>query len=244
MAEAAAAAPGLRVGRVLNLAFHILLRGAPKYIALMAVVWLPQLLYSLFAAAAVVRWGGQSAQQVIDGFLLLALNSLSDAVVLYGAFQDMRARPFGFGQSLAKGLARFLPVLGLSIAVGLGELFGLVLLIVPGLIFMTMWSVAPPACVVEGRGPFDALRRSAFLTEGYRWKVFAIVLLIGVVTAIVSGVAEVIFAQVGDRAATIADFVVNVVIGAWQSVVVAVLYHDLRVAKEGIDIDGIAAVFD
>ena len=31
---------------------------------------------------------------------------------------------------------------------------------------------------------------------------------------------------------------------AFSSVVIAVAYHDLRVAKEGVDIEQIAAVFD
>ena len=36
----------------------------------------------------------------------------------------------------------------------------------------------------------------------------------------------------------------DALMGAYQSIVVAVAYHDLRVAKEGVDIDHIASVFD
>jgi hypothetical protein len=35
-----------------------------------------------------------------------------------------------------------------------------------------------------------------------------------------------------------------VAIGAFGSIIVAVIYHDLRVARDGIDIERIAAVFD
>jgi hypothetical protein len=36
----------------------------------------------------------------------------------------------------------------------------------------------------------------------------------------------------------------SAIIGAFGAVVVAVVYHDLRAAHEGIDVDRMAAVFD
>jgi hypothetical protein len=36
----------------------------------------------------------------------------------------------------------------------------------------------------------------------------------------------------------------DALMGAYQSIVVAVAYHDLRVVKEGVDIEHIASVFD
>jgi len=49
---------------------------------------------------------------------------------------------------------------------------------------------------------------------------------------------------VGTVAGSILTLVWSAVLGAFSSVVVAVSYRQLRVAKEGVDIEQIAAVFD
>jgi hypothetical protein len=48
----------------------------------------------------------------------------------------------------------------------------------------------------------------------------------------------------GEPLALIGDVLWNGVWGAFYAISVVVTYHDLRVAKEGIDIEQIAAVFD
>lgn len=58
---------------------------------------------------------------------------------------------------------------------------GLILLVVPGLYLMTLWSVAVPARIMNGPGVSDAMSASAELTKGVRWQVFALILLAGIV---------------------------------------------------------------
>ena len=69
-----------------------------------------------------------------------------------------------------------------SIAVGLG----LVLLIVPGLILLTIWSVAIPAVMLEGLGVLRSFGRSQELVPGHGWSVFAVIVLT-VLLVIVAG---------------------------------------------------------
>lgn len=64
---------------------------------------------------------------------------------------------------------------------------------------MTMWLVALPACIIEGTGPLSAMRRATFLTAHYRWKVFAIGLVVYVVTGIAFNVGDNVLAQFGDH---------------------------------------------
>lgn len=65
-------------------------------------------------------------------------------------------------------------LLGVSLLTGIGVGVGLFLLVVPGLILFTRWSLAVPAVMLEGRSPRDAMRRSAELVSGHGWKVFAV----------------------------------------------------------------------
>ena len=113
------------------------------------------------------------------------LGTLSQAVVLYGAFQDMRGKRVNLGKSMEVGLRRFFPVVGVAISTTLLGFLGLIAFVVPGLMCFTMWFVATPACVVEGRGVFSSLARSARLTRGHGWKIFGLMLLLYFCNAIV-----------------------------------------------------------
>ena len=59
-----------------------------------------------------------------------------------------------------------LPLIGFGILFGIGVAIGFVLIVIPGLILLTFWSVGAPAIVVEGTGPIDAFGRSWRLVRG------------------------------------------------------------------------------
>ena len=63
---------------------------------------------------------------------------------------------------------------------------GLVLLIVPGCVFMAALSVALPAAVMERVGLLQALSRSWQLTRGWRWEMFGLQAIMLVVWVIVN----------------------------------------------------------
>ena len=123
-------------------------------------------------------------------------------------------------------------------------MLGLILLIAPGLIVFCVYCVALPACMAERIGPIKAMSRSAFLTKGNRWRVFGILALLYIIgTIFQQTVASGAAAAAGAYSIVIA-LPVNIVVGAFSAVVVAVLYYHLRVAREGIDIEQIVKVFD
>jgi hypothetical protein len=177
--------------------------------------------------------------------LSMVLGMISQAVMVHAAFQAMRLRPVSLGESLKVGLARVISVILLAILMGLLMGLGFVLLLVPGLILMTMWFVGVPPCVVERTGPWTSLKRSAALTKGHRWKIFGIILLLGIISIAVSQLIELAFSVLGnDILLTLGRLFWGALYGAYSAIVVVVTYHDLRVAKEGVDIEQIAAVFD
>jgi uncharacterized membrane protein len=108
-----------------------------------------------------------------------------------------------------------------------------------------MWFVGTQVCVVERLGPWTSLKRSAQLTKGHRWKIFGLMLLLIVVSLIGSTLIELALAPFGSFILTSgASLIWAAIWGAYYAVAVVVAYHDLRVAKEGIDIEQIASVFD
>jgi uncharacterized membrane protein len=53
---------------------------------------------------------------------------------------------------------------------------GFVLLIVPGVILSLMWAFTFPVLAENRLGFWQAMHRSAVLTEGYRWRLFLLAL--------------------------------------------------------------------
>jgi hypothetical protein len=184
---------------------------------------------------------------IVLGFLaLLAIvffGALSSAIILHLAFQDIRRRPVRLREAIARGFSRFLPLVGVILLAFLGTMFGFILVVIPGLMLITMWTVAGPACIFEQLGPVRSLERSRSLTKGFRWKLFWLFTLF-----VLANVALSIVQKVGGlflgAAAIFATEIVKFILISYYNVGTAVAYHDLRVAKEGVDIEGVAAVFD
>jgi Membrane domain of glycerophosphoryl diester phosphodiesterase len=106
----------------------------------------------------------------------VVLLSLVGTAVVQGALieavdQEREQRSGGLFQATGK---RAGALLGVSLLTGIGVGVGLFLLVVPGLILFTRWSLAVPAVMLEGRSPRDAMRRSRQLVQGHGWQVFAI----------------------------------------------------------------------
>jgi len=135
-------------------------------------------------------------------------------------------------------------------------------LFIPLPIFYLMWFVGTPACVVERLGPLRSMGRSRGLTKGYRWKLLGLLLAVLIPALIVAGVTGAVMASLGigvnlrigvffdltrsqsPIAAQIVNLIWTAVWTAFYAILVAVAYHDLRVAKEGVDTHTIAAVFE
>jgi uncharacterized membrane protein len=236
---------GFTIGDVLGRSFSIFQRNFVPFALLAAIAALP---YIFFYSAQAVTPGVApkiSATMALPFIVGALLKLVAQAIIVHAAFQDMRGRPIAIGESLRIGLSRFWPIIGLVLLEGIGIGIGTVLLIVPGLILLVAWYVAIPACVVEKLGPWESLKRSAVLTKGHRWKLFGLLLIVGIgagiVGAILGGIGILAFGTIGTVAA---QYITQTVMGAFGAILIIVIYRDLRVSKEGIDTEQIASVFD
>jgi hypothetical protein len=137
-----------------------------------------------------------------------------------------------------------------------------VLLLLPLIGLFLTWFVATPACVVERLGPFRSMGRSRALTKGHRWKIFGLILAVLIPALIVAAVITAVMAKLGigvnlrigvffdlnkslnSMPGQIVSLIWTATWTAFYAVLVTVVYHDLRVAKEGVDTEQIAAVFE
>jgi hypothetical protein len=229
-----------RVGGVLSRTWRVLSRNFLTFCLVTAVASLPDLLFTN---------PGHSRGLILAGaFVSDVMRRLSQAMLVYGAFQELRGKPVSLLQSLQVGWQRIVPVIGLAICAFVLTALGFVVLIVPGLIVATMLFVATPVCVVERLelDPLSSMERSAQLTKGHRWKIFGLLVLAAVPTAIVGAVFDSLAEIAGAASvlAPISQVIGNAISEAFFAVLVIATYHDLRVAQEGVDTEEIAAVFE
>jgi hypothetical protein len=247
LSAAAPVAEGeFRIGRVFARTARLLARNAPIYVAVSATAAVP----SVLLAESGEKFGGPSAYAavawgVLAVVLALALGTLSQAVVVHAAFQDMCGRPVRLFESLRAGSGRLLAIVGLALGMGFFVGIGLLMLIVPGVVLLIMWTVATPACVVERLGVGASMARSSDLTKGHRWQIFGMLILVGFVESIAGAGVKAVLGVAGSAGLVIAGTLLwNGLSGAFSAILAVATYHDLRVAKEGIDTGRIAAVFD
>ena len=107
-----------------------------------------------------------------------------------------------------------------------------------------IWFVAIPACVVEQTDPSKSLDRSAALTKGNRWKVFGMMTLVILISGIGAALIGALPKAAGLTVGLLAALIVETPVSAFSAVLGVVTYHELRVAKEGVDTDQIAEVFE
>jgi hypothetical protein len=235
-----------RVGDVFGKAFSVFGNQLGGFLLLAFVPLIPVLAVSLLAPAGPVV--AQTAQTTpglagLSTFLTFVLQIVVQATTLYAAFQQLGGSPFSITQSLGVGFGRLLPVLGVALLSGILAGLATILLVVPGIIVLCMLYVAAPVCVIEKPGVIASLHRSAELTKGYRWPIFGIVALVGIVGIIAQFVLRGLFG-VATVWGKLLSFSWLVIVTSFGAVLVAVAYHDLRVAKEGTDIDNLANIFD
>lgn len=139
--------------------------------------------------------------------------------------------------SVGRLLQAVTPVLGqlilVGIAAGVGIAIGIVLLVVPGLILATVWSVAAPVVVLERPGGLRALRRSRELVRGNAWNVFAVILLLVILVGAVSSGIDFGAESAGAGVGLVVRVIVGVLTAPISALAAAVLYFDLRGVSVG-----------
>jgi hypothetical protein len=99
-------------------------------------------------------------------------------------------RDLSIGETFARVRPRLPAIIPAGLLAGLGIIVGLILLIVPGLFLLTIWSLIIPVIVLEGRSAGESFARSRELVRGNGWNVFGVI----VITVLLSLAANIVLA--------------------------------------------------
>jgi hypothetical protein len=124
------------------------------------------------------------------------------------------------------------PVIGQLILVGLiagiGIAIGFILIIIPGLILITIWSVAAPVVVLERPGALKALGRSRELVKGNGWQVFGVIVVLVIGVRILAAIIEAIGNAGGTGVGIVVRVIVEILLAPLSALAASVLYFELR----------------
>jgi hypothetical protein len=253
----------MTLGEVLDRTFSLYRRNFLLFVGIAA---LPHLLILLFRFGTLVltKATGSAAKPdvsagLLGGAILGALGGLVLMLFLYGVVEAAtvwavselylgREASIRNSYSMAKGKA--FTVLGIMMLVGLATGVGILLLVIPGIYIACRLAVAVPASIVEDDSPVSSMNRSMELTKGSAGQVFVLLLIVLILTWVVSfllqapvfifsGMAAVAKQQLSAGVTMysyVAEFLTNVLISPVGTIAAALMYYNLRVQKEGFDI--------
>lgn len=202
------------------------------------------LLYTAIAAAFVPVIICEMVALTVDGFAVVAqiagrvFEALASAAVIVIVSERYLGRDVTAGQALARVWSRAWTIFWTSVLYGLVVAVGFVLFIIPGLYFACKYFAMMPAVVIEGLNSSTSQKRSAQLTKGSKRRVLNIVvaawIIYFILLSFVTGLAQVMFSGL------IGAVVTRLVLGAvypFIGILVTLLYYDLRIRNEGLDLD-------
>jgi hypothetical protein len=179
---------------------------------------------------AVLTWVGAILSAIIS---LVAIFWVQGALVR--AVDDIRdgRADLGLGETFQRVRPQLGSIIVAGLLAGIAIAIGLLLLIVPGLILMTLWVLIIPVIVLESRRAGEAFGRSRELVRGYGWSVFGVIVLTILLIIAFSIVLGIVLSPFADW---LQSFLSNVISGTLTAPFIALawttLYYRLRQSKE------------
>jgi hypothetical protein len=155
---------------------------------------------------------------------------------LIKAVQDVRDGrvDLDLGQTVRAALPYLWPVIGASILAGIGVTIGFILLIVPGFILLTFWSLIVPFIVVGGSPALASFGNSWRTVRGYAWRVFGTYVLVfliliafGIVLGLILGALPVFWRNL------LNNLVSGTLVSPFLALVATLIYYRLTAAHAG-----------
>jgi hypothetical protein len=171
--------------------------------------------------------------QIIAAFLVQA--------ALVKAVQDVRDGrvDLSFSETVSAATPYLGRVAGAGILAGIAIGIGFVLLIVPGLFLLTIWSLIVPVIVIGRSTAMDSFGHSWKLVRGFAWQVFGTYVLVFLILIVVNILISLILVALPVAARdSISSVVSGTVVTPFLALVVTLIYYRLSAARGGPDPEG------
>jgi len=134
---------------------------------------------------------------VLIGIVSWFIGAITTGTVVKCASDILEKGNSTFTEGFNFAMSKLVSLLGAGIITSILTIIGLLFFILPGLIFMVMFSLVVPVIIVEQKGVFESIGRSRKLVD-HRWlKTFALLIIVGLIMVAVSWITTTITAPLG-----------------------------------------------
>jgi hypothetical protein len=213
----------IRIGDVINETFSVYGQNVAALIGSAIVVFVV-----VGLVAGLLQNAGGLVLVLLAALVRLAGHALYTGFVVKLVADVRDGRPDEtIGDLFSSAAPAILPLIAFGILFGIGVGIGLILVIIPGLILLTFWSVGAPAIVVEGAGPVQAFGRSWRLVRGDAWAVFGTLVVVLLIVIAIGVALGIIATPIGNGAIVVASIVSDAITAPIFSLAVSVMFFDL-----------------
>jgi len=238
----------LSLGEVLDISFGLYRsRFAPLFVVSVVCQMLPALImvYLSSTGDALGNWALLLAYYT----LAIILSSLGVAASTFIVSDAYLGQQISAGNALGRATALLGRLIMISILSSMLIALGFILLIVPGVVLFAGLILSTVVTVLESpRSATAAMGRSWELTKGFRGKVLITTMGAFILLLVPSFAVEAIWSLLGSLAGDsggvaklVTSSLLSMLIYPFFYVVLTVLYYDLRVRKEGFDLEVLAS---
>jgi hypothetical protein len=248
---------------ILSNSLRLLLSRFPVVYLVNLIVFLPVLALQL-GAPSLMRSrlnslpGGAGLGVLLVLTLTYFLTPFAGAVVFYIFERQLNNEQVGLLKAFQLLTNRFNKLLKTSLWFALLIISGLALVYIPGILFMVWYALISPVIIAEGYAGMPALHRSKELTNGFRLKIFGIILLLLLASlafqGLMAGASEFlqVIASVPDALSSSPEFVLNygayvlvtlvtyllnTLIYTYQAVSFTLIYFELHARRESLSLN-------
>jgi hypothetical protein len=187
-------------------------------------------------------WGGSMGSLIVLA-VSVVLGSMSGAAVVVIVSDSYLGRDVTISAAINRMVERFGTVLWAVILQSLIISLGFLLLIIPGFLFIAWYFATTNVVMVEGKGAGEALSRSKALARGSVGRILGTLLLAGILVVLFDVLVGFVLGMVipmirtNVNLRTEVSYVVGIFVSPLITVVITLLYYDLRIRKEGFDLE-------
>lgn len=195
----------------------------------------------------------QMATRMVSGSFWIGLSvfslvavmvaSLSTAATVVIVSESYIGHEVSISAAIQRVISRVWPLVAASLIQTIFVGVGFLLFIIPGIVFFA-WTFAMPIIVlVERKDPMEAFSRSRNLARGSVPRIWGTILLAAIIVWVFSAIGSVILGLLANAGhfSAIANALVSagirILVYPFFTVVTVLLYYDLRIRKEGYDLE-------
>jgi hypothetical protein len=180
------------------------------------------------------NWPIFAVSWIISGLIVVPV---TNAAVIHAVSRKYLGQDVTAGAAIKRGFAVLLPLIGTTILMSLAIMGGLILLIIPGILFALWFSLAQHVVVIEGQSGSAALKRSKQLVRPYLGTfiiLWIILIVIGLALGFVAGIVPQAHARL------VVTVLLEAIFTILFTAALVVFYFSCRCGVENFDLEYLA----